>query len=116
MGARQAEHPVEIRRRGQETGDLGFLAAHDVRRVGLRHAGGDPNVETRVSGGRADKAGRIEGRAGRCQIGRLGPALPRADHAGGEDKRAAFAKPWPDQAKEGRFEIVLAKRAHAVVR
>ena len=64
MRAGQAEHPGEIRISGEIAGDLGFLAAHHVRRgAGLRKPGDDGDAEPRLGdGGRGQR--RADGRAG----------------------------------------------------
>ena len=102
VGAGQAGDAVEAGLAGEEAGDLGLLAAHDVGRGVLAQAGQDADGEARVGRRRAGEGGRAGG-AGHGGVGRLDPGAAGAGHAADDDVGApAGREPGVDEARGAR--------------
>ena len=91
-----------------------LLAAHDVRRVELGHAVDDRHGDARIGRRDAGEPGGSERLRRHANIGRLRPALARADHAAGDDRHgAAVGEPAAHRFEQRRLEFPSLQRAHA---
>ena len=105
-GCRGGRRRLEAGLGGEEAGELGLLAAHDVGGLVLAQAGEDADGEAGVAGRRPGEGSRA-GRAGDGGVGRLGPAAAGAGHAADDDVGAAAGRePRVDDGEERGLEGV----------
>jgi hypothetical protein len=115
MGAGQAGDAVEAGLAREQPGDLGLLAAHHVGGAVLPEPVQDMDAQAGVAGRGAGEGRVAARRGGHGGIGRLDPALARADHAAGDHVDGFGAEPGADQVDERGLEAVAVERAHAAV-
>ena len=112
MRARQDEEAVGPPARAEGAENLRLLAAHDVRRaMGIEDgkAGREKHAPELRRGEGQRRRGDFVDAGGAGGVGRLDPALPRADHAGHEDRQIGEPAA-PPLHHRGEERLVLARR------
>ena len=116
MGSWQTNYPVKVWVCGHESTDLGFFAAHYIRRCILLNSRQNIHVYPRVSCFNLHRLRHSRGTARNTNIRGFCPPLPRTSHATTNDIQGfVIGQKWVCKLNEFRLKFISCKTGHTAI-